>query len=190
MAAWFVTDHHFRHGATLRPDHCNRQFGSTDEMDEFILNAHNQIVDDNDDVYLLGDFVFGEGKQSAAHSLLSRMKGRKHWILGNHDNRRAAGSLKQAGLVSTVEDYLEISIHKQRIVLCHYPILSWNGIRKNTWHLHGHCHGQLGWNAYQRILDVGVDTAWGSHQRYYPYSFLEIADLMRQKIYHEPVGTF
>ena len=48
-----------------------------------------------------------------------------------------------------------------QVVMCHYPLLTWNNKRKGTVMLHGHCHGALDkFNAWSPDLryDVGLDS--------------------------------
>jgi calcineurin-like phosphoesterase family protein len=50
-------------------------------MDDFMLTAWNETVDDQDIVYHLGDVYMG----SKGREILPKLKGRKRLILGNHD---------------------------------------------------------------------------------------------------------
>lgn len=43
-----------------------------------------------------------------------------------------------------------------RFVLCHYPLLEWDGAFRGAIHLHGHSHNNWPQTKYRR-LDVGVD---------------------------------
>ena len=52
-------------------------------------------------------------------------------------------------------DYAEIDEDGVRLVLCHYPLRSWNRQAKGAWQLHGHSHGRL--KPLTRQRDVGVD---------------------------------
>lgn len=77
---WVVSDTHFNHTNII--DYCNRPFNNSKEMDEKMIDNWNGVVKDGDIVYHLGDVYFGvEGRDS-----VSKLKGRKRLILGNHDN--------------------------------------------------------------------------------------------------------
>jgi calcineurin-like phosphoesterase family protein len=47
------------------------------------------------------------------------------------------------------------SVDGQRLVLCHYALRTWLGIRKGAWQLYGHSHGRLPGNSQ---MDIGVDV--------------------------------
>lgn len=53
-------------------------------------------------------------------------------INGNHDKRFVQGA-----------DILEIKEGKQLVVLCHYPMYSWNKAHHGSIHLYGHTHAVL-----------------------------------------------
>lgn len=57
-----------------------------------------------------------------------------------------------------MQPYAEITVDATRLVLCHYPFRTWNGIGKGALNLHGHSHGRL--KPLPRQIDVGVDV-WG-----------------------------
>lgn len=81
-----------------------------------------------------------------------------------------------------VLDYLELKpgeCHGTRMVLSHYPMLSWSGKRRGSIQLHGHIHADRAYNERNRergILryDVGVDA-----NGYAPVSRDEILDFFR-----------
>ena len=64
----------------------------------------------------------------------------------------------------------------QRIVLCHFPMLTWNRAHYGAWHLHGHCHGSLDGKFDGKRLDVGVDC-----HDFAPISYPEVKALMAKK---------
>ena len=68
-----------------------RGFHSAEEMNAAIENNWNELISDDDDVYILGDLIFkGENNSlDDAMAIVRRLKGKKHLILGNHD-----GSMK------------------------------------------------------------------------------------------------
>ena len=45
----------------------------------------------------------------------------------------------------------------ERMVLCHFPMLTWNRSHFGVIHLHGHSHGNMKYPYPMRIMDVGVD---------------------------------
>ena len=81
-------------------------------------------------------------------------------IRGNHDKQRVWHRIREAR--KNVEFY-QIYILKglfpggQRIVLCHYPIMSWEGMVYGNFHLYGHCHGKLK-HPSPGAIDVGYDA--------------------------------
>lgn len=151
MSKFFISDLHLGH----RMMASMRGFESVWEHDEHIIEAWNEVVTNPDwEVYLLGDISFH--KSSVAAHLFNRLNGRIHLIEGNHDKK----NLKSAYLkerFESIQDYLEIrpGFTEGRIILFHYPIMSWRGMWHGTWHLHGHCHGKLKNNHMRR-----VDMSW------------------------------
>lgn len=86
------------------------------------------------------------------------------------------------GPFEAVLDYLELKpgeCHGTRMVLSHYPMLSWNGKRRGSIQLHGHIHAGAAYNKRNRRrgifrYDVGVDA-----NGYAPVSRDEILDFFR-----------
>ena len=72
-------------------------------------------------------------------------------IIGNHDNQEV---LDQPWASQALIRDIKLDGHK--IVLCHYPIRSWNGMYRKSMHLFGHEHGQL--LNYSNCCDVGADV--------------------------------
>ena len=67
---------------------------------------------------------------------------------------------------------IEIEIEGQKIILNHYPLLTWNGIEDGTWLLFGHEHGKNKKNESGKMIDVG----WCRFMK--PLSFHEIREMM------------
>ncbi|TVM06555.1 hypothetical protein DPQ33_19435, partial [Oceanidesulfovibrio indonesiensis] len=99
---------------------------------------------------------------------IHRLNGRIVLVRGNHDMEREAEELQ---VFEEVHDM--ITLAKQNLVLCHYPMRSWPRIRKDAVMLHGHVHGRL--PPVHNSVDVGVDV-WG----YAPASMKEVMDRVRQ----------
>ncbi|MBQ8637028.1 MAG: metallophosphoesterase [Clostridia bacterium] len=78
---YFTSDTHFGHYNIIRL--CNRPFADADEMNEYMLYRWNEKVNENDTIYIIGDLFF---KCKNPQNILSQLKGKKHLIIGNHDN--------------------------------------------------------------------------------------------------------
>lgn len=170
MTTWFTSDHHFSHDNIRR--HCGRPFSTLHEMNSTLVERWNSRVRDGDTVYHLGDFGWNP---STAEVILRRLNGRIILIKGNHDKR-----IKNLfSRFSEVHEYREIKIldssgATQRIILCHYPIESWNARYHESWHLHGHIHStptDLKGIQLANRLDVGVDR-----HDFYPISYEEVKE--------------
>ena len=80
---WFTSDTHFFHDNILR--YCNRPFKNSLEMNNALIKNWNDLVGKDDIVYHLGDFSFGKDKKTNIPDLVSKLNGKIHLILGNHD---------------------------------------------------------------------------------------------------------
>lgn len=148
---WFTADLHHSH--TKIVDICNRPI-SKEEHDEWLLKeVFNKYVQKKDEVYILGDVSFAKRKD--AEKWVARLNGNKHLIVGNHDK-----SVVNLGNWAEVKQLKDFTFSRENlniyIVLCHYPIASWNRKIHGSWHLYGHTHGRfqntgLSW-------DCGIDN--------------------------------
>lgn len=181
MRYFFTADLHLGHKNII--EYCNRPWKTVEEMNVGLISNWNSVVSPDDTVFFLGDLFFC-GKQKAI-DILSNLNGRIHWIAGNHDK----GYVKKQDLLSRFEgvDKLKnirikcilernggIVEFDKKIVLCHFPLLSWEGLGGGSWHLHGHCHGSLRDQLGGLRMDVGVDC----HADYRPFSLDEVIDHM------------
>jgi calcineurin-like phosphoesterase family protein len=78
---WFISDTHFGHKNILEYEKEARPFSTIVEMNEYIIQCWNNVVRQNDVIFHLGDFAFGNQNIKIAE----RLNGRKRLILGNHD---------------------------------------------------------------------------------------------------------
>lgn len=162
---WVVSDTHFFHknlcGPTLSSwDRGYRNFSSLEEMNSTIIDNINNSVGEDDILLHLGDFMMGP--RHHIFSLRERIKCKEiHLILGNHDEVLTEGHKKYkkeyADLFSSVSHYKEIRFDGTLIVLCHYPLGSWNEMGRGSINLFGHCHSNYS-RTLGRQMDVGVDT--------------------------------
>lgn len=167
---WFTADLHFHHRSILR-HRPSRPGVDVEMMGEVIVERWNRAVGKRDEVWVLGDFSFGTPEDKA--STFHRLNGRKHLVAGNHDNN-ATKRLPW----SSVSDLHTWKLKPHRAVLCHYPLLTWNGAHSGAWMLHGHSHGLLRAPTTTR-MDVGVDC----HPEHRPFHLDEIIAIMAERTY-------
>lgn len=168
---WFTSDQHFHHTNIIK--HSKRPFEDVKEMNEMMIVNYNSVVRNGDLVYHLGDFSFGTPEQST--SIAKRLAGQRYLVFGNHDKRLR----KERDFLAQwiwAKDFAEIKVGDQKIVLCHYPFLTWAGSHRGAYDLHGHCHGSLKPDPNALRVDVGVDC-WN----YFPVNYDEIAKVMSKK---------
>lgn len=174
---WFAADLHANH-----PNLQAHTGMSWLEREETYIANHNTVVLPGDEVWLLGDIMLSRGPKkdmrSKAERLLNRLNGQLHLVTGNHDG----DEITQARRWVNVQPYAEIKVNmggpqRQKIVLFHYPIESWNGMHHGAWHLHGHCHGSLIRDIGRR-MDVGIDV----RGRMRPVPLGEVAEHMKDRI--------
>ena len=144
---YFISDLHFGHKNCLAFD--NRPFNTIEEHDEYLINAWNEAVGIDDDVYILGDISWHNNSRTI--EIFKQLNGRKHLIKGNHDG----GLLKNATLRSLfveITDYKELDISNGKsIVLSHYPIPCFKNHFYGWYHLYGHVHTSFEWNMMETV---------------------------------------
>lgn len=143
MTNYYISDTHFDHAKIITLT--KRPFANVDEMNEAMVNNWNSVVRSDDTVHFLGDFAWKR------HSYWrNRLNGKIKFHQGNHDQG-----------IPAIYGYEELQDGPYKLVLFHYPIVSWNGFHRGAYHFYGHVHGQsldympLDWRA--RAFDVGVE---------------------------------
>lgn len=133
-------------------------------MNKALVDNWNKIVPPDGVVFHLGDFAFRSSSKTIRH-LVGSLNGGIYIVWGNHDEskdiRKALmGANKYRGegelLEITVKDK-ELTDEYQKVVLCHYPLMSWHGNHRGYWQFFGHCHGNLE-SKNPTQIDVGVDV--------------------------------
>lgn len=165
---WFTSDLHLGHENILR--FARRPWKTVGEMGDALVDNINACVQPGDQLYILGDASYRlEPDKVAAY--LKRIACRHvHLIRGNHDS-----DWSQYGVFESEHGYLELKYHARKLCLCHYPLMTWNGIYTGSIHLHGHIHSRgAQYNEQNRgqgyfRYDVGVDA-----NGYRPVSFTQI----------------
>jgi len=169
---WFTSDTHYSHTNICRgvtnwrtpngdiPEKQTRPFETIDRMNDTIVNNINSAVDQDDILIHLGDWSFGGFDK--IEEFRNRIFCREiHLVLGNHDNHIERNKNNIQQLFSSVQNYLHLEYKNENVynfILCHYPICSWNDMKKGTFHLFGHLHMSKE-SKYMsgRSMDVGLD---------------------------------
>lgn len=125
---FYIGDPHSGHEAIIRL--CKRPFADVDEMDETLINNWNSRVTNGDTVFILGDMMFRNKKEPSEY--LERLKGHKILVLGNHDASWIWHECATENLTTHVS-MMELIDKNRRVVLCHYPMLTWPNIRGGSY---------------------------------------------------------
>lgn len=169
---FFGSDFHFSHKNVIKYD--NRPFKSVEEMNNKIIQKHNERVTDDDTVYFLGDLGFyaskqrafrGEGQPYSPDELLNKMNG-KQWfyVQGNHD--KASNKFKpKADTIILNQNGLRIQlIHNPKYAKIDYDLILCGHVH-NSWKVKElHYCGET-----RLIINVGC-CVWN----YYPVKLDEI----------------
>lgn len=173
---WFTSDTHFGHNNIIK--YCNRPFTSVEEMDEHLIQSWNQLVNVDDLIICGGDFSLCNTKKTK--SVLSQLNGNKILIRGNHEKSVLGNKETRDFFNGGIYDLLNITIIDdeveygfQDIILCHYPMLTWDKSHRGSWQLFGHVHGMLDNNPAlsPNQMDIGVDS-----HNFKPISYQEVKE--------------
>jgi len=140
---------------------CDRPFSDLDEMHETLITNWNAVVRKEDEVYILGDFIY-KGNGQSATNILRNLSGKKYLIKGNHEKYLNSPQF-DATLYEWVKDYHEPAYKNARYILFHFPIPEWAHYWRKSVHLYGHNHRPREavsehWD--KRAINVGVDVNW------------------------------
>ncbi len=139
---YFTADLHLGHANVVKLS--KRPFSSVEEMDEALIANWNARVKGNDTVYIVGDLIY---KSKEPEGYLSRLKGKKVLICGNHDGW--VEKVDREKYFLSVSRYEEINVGGKTLTLCHYPLLEWRGSRRGLdcarlgLLVHGHLHNRV-----------------------------------------------
>lgn len=192
---WFTSDTHYGHTNICRGvsqwgsinsegvfevnEPATRDFLTVDYMNNQIVSNINSVVDANDWLVHLGDWSFGGFEKIEEFREKINCKNIT-LIMGNHDQHIQSNKSDIQKLFTHVSHYEELSVTREKksdknakFILCHYPIISWNGQHKGTKMLHGHQHLKGDARVTQKDrMDIGM---CGSPE-FRPYHIEEILE--------------
>ena len=142
----------------------------------------------------LGDFCYKGGGFPTIQHLKGLLHGQTILIRGNHDpdTRKSQNLQKLQQLFDSVYEQLEIMVDGQRIIMNHYPLLTWPHAfgQHPAWQLFGHVHlrkGITGSDAFTveqccrpTQYEVGVDL-----NGFRPISFHRLKERIAFQVQHQ-----
>lgn len=133
---FFISDTHFFHSNILKFTGDDgkriRPWNSLEDMHEYMIEKWNSVVKDNDYVYHLGDVTFQY--HGAFNNLMSRLKGKKRLIVGNHDKIWNPALQMNFEKVSLWKGFKEWNF-----TAVHIPLML-QSLRDGAYCVHGHVH--------------------------------------------------
>lgn len=153
---YFTSDLHFCHDKPFLYE--PRGFSSIEEMNETIIKNFNSIIDDNDDLYILGDLILKDTNKGLEY--LNRLNGRLHIILGNHDSQTRIDLYQTQDKIEDIQYAYLLKYKKYNFYLSHYPTCMGNYDLQmsKTWCLHGHTHSQEKFSEIAKNYNVALDA--------------------------------
>lgn len=133
----YISDLHFGHANVIKFD--GRPYADVEEMNHCLIENWNSRVSKADDVWIVGDFCYRSGKDPTWY--LKRLTGRKHLIIGNHDNVILQNPKAQQ-YFETIDKIGFVKDGEEQIILCHYPIADWKSMHHGSWLVYGHIHNR------------------------------------------------
>lgn len=144
---WFTGDEHYSHGKII--DFVKRPFRDSSEMDNILMKNHNNLVQNEDTVFHIGDFSLrGPENKFWFRKALEKLNGNHHLILGNHDQLNPFMYI-ECGFIS-----VHTSLKFEEFILVHDPSASC--IDRTTVFLCGHIHDLF--KTQKNVVNVGVDV--------------------------------
>ncbi len=143
---YYISDLHFFH-ENLNNRLDMRGFENVQAMNNYIIEKWNSRVRKNDEVVILGDFSMAKGPET--NEVLSRLKGKKYLIVGNHDLFLNDKHFDETAF-KWIHNYKEMSDNGRKVILSHYPVFCYNKQnsltktgKPRTYMLYGHVHNTL-----------------------------------------------
>lgn len=169
MAIYFTSDLHLGHGNIIK--YCNRPFSGVEEMNEVLIENWNRKVDDNDKIFVLGDFSLSNSANIIKWG--KALKGNKMLILGNHDHASKSVYL-EAG-------FKEVSSYPilwdGRFILSHLPLYpAESHSNMHFCNIYGHVHDKLPYEDTPDHCCICVEQT-----NYEPISYTELLARIKSK---------
>ena len=167
MNVYFIADTHQGHNADFIVK--NNGFNTIEEYDEAIIDGINYRAKADDMLYILGDVSWKD-----PIGFLNKLRCKRVRIIrGNHDATLYKNKHLLPETTVLLDDITMINVEGQDIVLCHYPMISWNKSHWGSWLLYGHVHNKE-LPLKGKMFDVAPKKGYIQ-----PYSFQQIKEIMK-----------
>ena len=133
---WLISDTHFGHNKDFI--FSPRKFSSVEEMDAAIIERWNSVVNKDDIVYHLGDFIMGDLTDGL--NKIRQLNGKIKLAIGNHDIENRLNEFVRLSNIEDIQFGYRIKEGKKTFLLSHYPQLTGNYDNSKTYSIHGHTH--------------------------------------------------
>lgn len=156
---YLTADLHLGHENIIT--YCNRPFKNINHMNKVLVSNWNNLVKEEDVVYVIGDFSKSDTKIDNSHfvaKMLSKLNGTKHLILGNHDGLRPFTYVSIG--FTTVHTALNLNVTQRgefketNWILHHDPCAAIT--KRDTQWICGHLHDLI--LSCKNVVNVGVDV--------------------------------
>ena len=157
---YFTSDLHFNHDREFiyKP----RGFNAIYEMNDAIVKNWNNIINMEDDIYVLGDLMLGNNEVGI--SLIKQLKGNIHVVRGNHDTDVRMELYDKCYNIVEITEGQYFKYNGYHFYLNHYPTFTSNlekgaELKIHLINLYGHTHQQTNfYNGIPFMYHVGVDS--------------------------------
>ena len=182
---WIASDWHFNHDREFI--YKARGFDSIYDMNEAIIERHNEVVSPLDTVYVLGDLCLGGGSDEIIKKnkkMISSLKGEIKIILGNHDTKTRVAMYYECWNTSVLGYADIIKYNKHHFYMSHFPTITTNlddserPLSQRTLNLYGHTHEK---NRFYNDNPMMYNVAMDAHNCY-PVSLDNIIEDMNDKV--------
>lgn len=190
---WIMSDPHYGHinlckGVTKWRDKKGnippnvRDYSTLEEMNAAIVDNINICAEQDDIIICLGDWAFGgfENIRIFRNRLVCK---NIHLVTGNHDHHIVKNKDNIRSIFSSVNEfYTQLNVKQEDgtsidMILCHFPLASWENMSKGWIQLFGHVHLPPHHRIMAgRAMDVGMDG-----NGMYPIPLKEVLTLMKNQ---------
>ena len=154
---WITSDLHLGHRNILSFERNNLNdngfyFNTIEEYNDMVIRRINSSVDEQDILYILGDFGFGTTEEIT--KWVSQINGYKVLILGNHDHFSVKQALEM-GFNEAYQGPYFLKEGKGMILMAHEPPIEAKENPYIAYCFYGHLHDMV--VTYPNYINVNVD---------------------------------